>query len=99
MPQARAAPRPTEVVKEGSLAGNRPHAVWVYPRVMAGKPAHRRGSQPAASPGSQPAEDERSAATTAAASSHERFGPLEFTRMVKPDGRALIVYARVEAPS
>lgn len=64
---------------------------------MAGKPAQRRGLEPAASPGVEPSEDERSAAGSAAASSSERFGPLALTHMVKPDGRALIVYARVDA--
>jgi hypothetical protein len=66
---------------------------------MAGKQAQRRGSEPAASPGVEPSEDERAATGSAAASSNERFGPLALTRMVKPDGRALIVYVRVEAPS
>ena len=72
---------------------------------MAGKPAQGGDLRASASPGAEPSEGERSAAGSAAApssasaSSKERFGPLELTRMVKPDGRALIVYARVEAPS
>jgi hypothetical protein len=66
---------------------------------MAGKPAQRRGSQPAASLGAQAPEDESSAAGSSADAAHERFGPLELTRMSKPDGRALIVYARVEGRS
>ena len=66
---------------------------------MAGKPAQRRGSQAARSPGAQVPQDERPAAGSPAESSHERFGPLELTRMTKPDGRSLIVYARVEGRS
>ena len=73
--------------------------MWVYPRVMAGKPAQRQGPEPAESPGAQVPQGERPAAGSPAGSSHERFGPLELTRMTKPDGRSLIVYARVEGRS
>ena len=66
---------------------------------MAGKPAQRRGSQAADEPAGEPSQEERAATGSPAASPPERFGPLALTRMVKPDGRALIVYARVEAPS
>jgi hypothetical protein len=66
---------------------------------MAGKPAEPRASQPPGSPGAQASEPAPSSTGAGAASAQERFGPLALTRMVKPDGRALIVYARADERS
>jgi hypothetical protein len=64
---------------------------------MAGKPAQRSGSTPAEAQGASPPQAAQAASDSAAASVQERFGPLALTRLVKPDGRMLIVYARVDA--
>ena len=48
-----------------------------------------------AKPGSSP----QGPASASGAPAVERYGPLELRRLVKDDGRALIVYERAESPS
>jgi hypothetical protein len=64
---------------------------------MAGKPAEP-GACGSSGRDASPPQPELTASDSATASPPERLGPLALTRMVKPDGRALIVYARVDAP-
>jgi hypothetical protein len=65
---------------------------------MAGKPAqpHDASSRDARSAADA---GERAARAAPGGDPHERIGPLLLTRMAKPDGRALLVYARVDEPS
>ncbi len=65
MSPAPSGPPPSEPVRGGGAAGERPSA-----------PAERP-------PGSEPRAGEE----------HERFGPLELTRIHKDDGRELIFFA------
>ena len=58
----------------------------VYPGPMARKPGEEAPRPPA--------QDERPAEAGAVAG--ERVGPLILSRHVKPDGRALLLYTRVE---
>ena len=65
-----------------------PQTDWVYPRVMDGKPAAGDPEHRAAR--------EASASVPTPDSSRENFGVVELTRLVKDDGRALLVYRRTE---
>src|SRR5438045_327886 len=96
MPGARDV-RDAETVAAGGLARRELLARRLgYPRDMAGKPATSRGSG-ADPPHAPDASEATRAPGGSAAATQERLGPIVLTRMVKDDGRALLVYARASA--
>jgi hypothetical protein len=66
-----------------------PEVRHVYPWPMARKPAEGQ---------SQPAAEQAQAADAPPDGDAERVGPLRLTRQVKPDGRALLLFARADEP-